>query len=315
MYNVSHYLEGCIKNIQIDEIDYEILMINDGSLDDSYDVANDLINVNSRIKVFSQTNKGLGGARNLGIKNANGKYILFLDADDILIKQNFQFLKEEVSEIIEFSSKNITSNNNILSEFHAKNVDEKLDGISYYNDYPSMFSACNKLYSKKFLSQHNLLFTEQIYIEDFEFNTRSFFLCKQIKSYDEQLQYFVQVENSITRNFDKQRKIKLVNDMLEVGYHIMNFTRNLTLSSLEKKFVKERLTYLTVDIIFHTLKNHLGDKFLREKINDLKKNNLYNLDYNLKHRNKDFFRKVLKFPFGLILIKFYLKKKYHEKKI
>lgn len=313
MYNVSQYLEKCIKNIQIDNIEYEILMIDDGSPDNSISIANDLARINKRIKVFSQKNKGLGGARNLGIKNATGKYILFLDADDILIKQDFQFLDEEVSEIIEFSSKNITSDNNIISEFNAENVTNPLDGISYYNIYPSMFSVCNKLYSKTFLSQYNLLFKEQIYIEDFEFNTRTFFFCKRIKSFNESIQYFVQVENSITRNSNKERKVKLVNDMIKVGYYIRDFTKNMKLSNLEMKFIQERFCYLTVDVIFHTLKNNLGNKFLLEKTDELKNSNLYNLDCRLKHRKKDFFRKILKFPFGLFIIKYYLKIKYDEK--
>ena len=301
MYNVSHYLEKCINNIKIENIDYEILMINDGSPDNSLEVANQLKKINPNIKTLSQDNKGLGGARNLGIKNATGKYILFLDADDILIKQDFKFLENENAEIIEYSSKNIDPDGVILSEFSANDICNSLDGISYAQNNPSMFSACNKLYSTAFFNSNNLFFEEHIYIEDFEFNSRAFLLTKSIKSSKEVFQHFVQMPNSITRNTDKSKKIKLVNDMVIVANSIQSFAHKIGKSNQD--FVKTRLTWLTIDVIYHSLKNNLGNKFLEDRLNDLKSNNLYHLDFVLNNRNKEMFRKILKVPFGLFMIK------------
>lgn len=310
MYNVSQYLEKCIKNINIENIDYEILMINDGSPDNSLELAGQLKAVKPNIKILSQENKGLGGARNLGIKNAIGKYILFLDADDILIKQDYKSLEEEHADIIEFSSRNVNESQNIISEFNANNVKECIDGILYAKNNPSMFSACNKLYSNRFLKANNLFFKEHIYIEDFEFNTRAFILTKSLKSYNSIIQHFVQMPNSITRNNDKIRKLKLVNDMIIVAHSINTFKENNNISN--STFIEERLTWLTVDIIYHSLKNNLGNIFLNEKINELKKNDLYRTNVKLKNINKERFRKLLNFPLGLSIIVFFLNLKYGD---
>lgn len=304
MYNVAHYLEKCINNIQIKDVAYEVLMINDGSPDNSLEVANQLKKNNPNITILSQENKGLGGARNLGIKNAKGKYVLFLDADDVLIKQDYQFLANEDADVIEYSSKNIDVNHNIISVFKANNVLSKLDGISYYENNPSMFSACNKLYANAFLNKYQLYFKEHIYIEDFEFNTRAFLLSQSIKSSSEVVQHFIQMPNSITRNNDKTRKIKLVNDMLIVAKSIQNFANKIEITN--QTFVNDRLTWLTVDIIYHSLKNKLGSVFLNEKINELKTNNLFHLDGVLRHNQKDLFRRILKIPLGLFMIKLIL---------
>lgn len=84
-YNAERYLSDCLKSVQ--EQGYtnlEILIIDDGSSDDTEQICNDFAKKDSRIVVLRQQNSGVSSARNNGIRNASGKYIQFLDADDIL---------------------------------------------------------------------------------------------------------------------------------------------------------------------------------------------------------------------------------------
>lgn len=295
MYNVENYLIDCIGNIKIEDIDYEIVMVNDGSPDNSFEVAKSLALTNSRIKVVSQENKGLGGARNLGINVAIGKYILFLDADDILVKQNYVFLKNTEEDIIEFSSKNIKSFEETLSTFKAENI-SSMRGIEYCLNFPTMFSACNKLYKRNYLIENDLSFRENIYIEDFEFNTRVFFLANSVSSKEEYIQYFFQSPNSITRNNNFSKKKKLVSDMVMIVEHIYNFKQQYELSIESNRYFNVRLTYLCTDIIYHTIKNKLPSEFLKENINFLYSKNFFYLQEHLTNRRKEFFRKLIKHP-------------------
>jgi glycosyltransferase involved in cell wall biosynthesis len=83
VYNVKPYLERCIKSVQRQTFkDLEIILVNDGSTDGSGDLAEQLAAFDSRIHVIHQENKGISGARNVGLHAASGEYVAFLDADD-----------------------------------------------------------------------------------------------------------------------------------------------------------------------------------------------------------------------------------------
>ena len=102
VYNVEKYIEKCIlsvvnNNLQINE--YEIIVIDDESPDNSVSIVRSMLKIHPQIKLISQKNKGLGGARNTGVLNASGEYVLFLDADD--------YLKENaLKNVITFASEN-----------------------------------------------------------------------------------------------------------------------------------------------------------------------------------------------------------------
>lgn len=95
MFNVAQYLRKCVLsafNQGLSTNEFEIIMVDDESPDNSLDIAKDMSKTHDNITVISQKNKGLGGARNTGITHAKGEYLLFLDADDYLLPNTFKFL-------------------------------------------------------------------------------------------------------------------------------------------------------------------------------------------------------------------------------
>ena len=85
IYNAEKYLSTCIESILSQGFeDFELLLINDGSKDNSLSICNDYAQRDSRIKVFDKPNGGVSSARNLGLDNATGEYVMFVDADDRL---------------------------------------------------------------------------------------------------------------------------------------------------------------------------------------------------------------------------------------
>ena len=92
-YNVVSYLEDCIESIMTGTYqDFEILLIDDGSVDGTGSLCDRFAEKYSVIQVFHTTNSGLSNARNLGIDHASGQYIGFVDADDVVAPNMFEAL-------------------------------------------------------------------------------------------------------------------------------------------------------------------------------------------------------------------------------
>ena len=87
IYNVEKYLRKCLDSVYSLNLDNkEVILVNDGSTDTSINILNEFKNkYPNKTKIISQKNQGLSEARNIGIKNSNGKYILFIDSDDFII--------------------------------------------------------------------------------------------------------------------------------------------------------------------------------------------------------------------------------------
>lgn len=107
VYNKKDYLTYAVQSIlEQDYTDYEIILVDDGSTDGSSSVCDHYKKEFGRIKVLHQSNKGVSAARNAGIEMAEGEYILFLDADDMLkkecLKECSDFFKEKRADFIQF---------------------------------------------------------------------------------------------------------------------------------------------------------------------------------------------------------------------
>ena len=95
VYNSEKFLKECLDSLADQTFeDFEVICINDGSTDNSMAILEDYANKDNRIKVYSQENKGVGAARNYGMELAEGKYINFLDSDDILSKNALKSVHE-----------------------------------------------------------------------------------------------------------------------------------------------------------------------------------------------------------------------------
>ena len=89
VYNVEKWLNKCIDSILVQSYNnLEIILINDGSTDKSGDICDNYSKKDYRIRVFHNKNKGLSYSRNFGVKNSNGKYVMFVDSDDFISDSN-----------------------------------------------------------------------------------------------------------------------------------------------------------------------------------------------------------------------------------
>ena len=139
VYNVSKYLEECLDSvIQQSFKDFEVLLINDGSTDDSLDLLEEVASRDSRVRVWSQFNCGAGSARNRGIELASGKHLIFIDPDDIFATDHvFSDLIDAMDKsgalICGGSLSLIKPSGKIKSEF---SFDESFYHVSYEREVP-----------------------------------------------------------------------------------------------------------------------------------------------------------------------------------
>lgn len=176
IYNVEEYLEECLESLihQINPFD-EIILINDGSTDHSANICVKYCQAYSNIKFISQENKGLGAVRNIGMANATGDYIVFIDSDDYVSRNMCQKIKESIYvyavDVLYYNALmqyDIPSNERPMT--HSAELDYcMMKGKEYlYKVFPEnhTFSACLSAYRKDFLKGNNIYFSEDTYFED-----------------------------------------------------------------------------------------------------------------------------------------------------
>lgn len=188
VYNVEKYLKQCLDSICNQTFrDIEIICVDDGSTDSSPDILKQYAEKDSRIKVITQENRGLGGARNTGFKYATGNYVYFIDSDDYLDLNALEKLHDNAvsnqSDIVLFKFKTVDDD----SRVHRKRLGFRIDDIFgdvNYNKFTftymeakkhvmnSAFSACLKLYKKAFVDEINFSFPENLHFEDVPVHVR-----------------------------------------------------------------------------------------------------------------------------------------------
>lgn len=199
VYKAEKTLSVCVESIRNQSIDsFELLLIDDGSPDQSGAMCDDYAVIDSRIRVFHQQNSGVSAARNKGLENARGEYICFVDSDDWV---KVDYLKELYDSLLVDEKKagliihgfiRCSSDASVLSEVRLMNR------ILYASDFDEAFTkdaicelgySCSKLYQLNLLREHNICFNEQVSCcEDLLFMLE-YLLCCDYISYGESMNY------------------------------------------------------------------------------------------------------------------------------
>ena len=175
VYNVRPYLERCLRSVLCQTYkDLEIIMVDDGSTDGSGELAEQLATLDSRICVIHQENQGLSGARNTGLRAAQGNYVVFLDSDDEwLLKDGIERLMQDTeSDIIIFKVVEIwpSGRKEYMSDYNIETLLSlpNAQSLFEYFVYNRLFraSAVLLLVRREFLIQHSIFFPLGLISED-----------------------------------------------------------------------------------------------------------------------------------------------------
>lgn len=245
MYNVEAYLPKCVDSIlNQTHRNIEVILVDDESPDHCGEIADAYKKKDPRVKVIHQKNKWLGGARNSGLKIAQGAYILFVDSDDYIRKdmceQLLAYIGEHDVDIVVFDMYHVDRQGNIIStssspiEPHV--VYQGAPGRSVLYDLiirtHTVNSACRKFYRRTLLTENNLFFDEEIrYAEDYEFCLRLFPMVESYVYLDQPFYFYVQNDESIMNKADPE----IVNKFIILFKYREEFIEKYGLESEENR--------------------------------------------------------------------------------
>lgn len=203
VYNASRYIDDCLKSVCSQTVcDIEIILINDGSKDDSDNKCRIWQSKDKRIKYYSQNNKGVSSARNFGIEKASSEYITFVDSDDLIRHDYCETLLKSVSADVDMVAMGMSRllNNQLIPIRYRLDPGcyqlEQLKRIVIDDGTMSGFtfqSACATLYRKSVIQNNGIRFDENIrFNEDGLFNVMYMMSCNNcvVVNYDEVIYYY-----------------------------------------------------------------------------------------------------------------------------
>ena len=294
VYNTEKYLRRCFDSvIAQDYKNLEIVIINDGSEDNSEQIINEYKNKYPElISYYKKENSGVADTRNFGIEKAQGDYIMFLDSDDYIDKALLKTLEEYVNkniDLIKFKLQRVNEEGKTL-EIVSGATFEKTTGEDGFNKLYStdvlLDSPCVYLIKKELFVKNSLKFTVGTEHEDFGLVPFIIVLAQTMVSVNFYGYYYVQSDNSITRNENYTKTIKKAYDALKHYDNAIVLIEILNINKITKQNLK---IYYTNAIILKAKELHNDEqkKYIKE-IKDRK------MTKNIKIRNmKQLIKKIL----------------------
>ncbi len=204
VYNTAPYLYRCLNSVINQRLrELEILVVNDGSTDNSLQILEEFAGKDARIKIINQKNQGLSVARNTGLECATGEYVAFLDSDDwfdpIMCYNMYRKALREKSDIVLCSITCVDSqtdqevgntycNEIFLPQKYFRQAFSVKDILPDFLSLPVF--ACSKVYRRAFLEQHRLRFIPHTFMEDNPFFFESFLHAERISALYARFYYY-----------------------------------------------------------------------------------------------------------------------------
>ncbi|MBR3893359.1 MAG: glycosyltransferase [Alistipes sp.] len=215
VYNVEKYIRECLDSIICQTFsDFEVLLIDDGSPDKSGDICDEYATKDPRFKVFHKPNGGVSSARNLGLENAQGEWVLFVDADDVIyndcLEKCYNIATEDNLDLLQFKfDREINKRNpqnNITSEV--------LSSADFLNIRHNVCAACSFI-KTSIIRDNSIRFNTNIKLaEDQLFILHAIKNSNRIKITNDVLYYYRPNEQSATNTAKVEAMIKSVSVLI-----------------------------------------------------------------------------------------------------
>ena len=286
IYNSEKYLPLCLNSVISQTLfNIEIICINDGSKDNSSQILNEYKNKDNRIKIIEQKNQGSGIARNNGIKISKGKFITFMDSDDLYPNKfilEFIFKKAIENKVIICGGgiRSFVGNNTKIRLLSILNISFYNNSLLNYSNYQYDFFYQRFIYNKNFIKRNKLFFPNYLRYQDPPFFIKTMYTAQQFYT-------IKNITNIYRKNIDKALNLKQVIDMFQGLKECLELSEKLKLYQL-----------------YNTTLNRINMKlFLKEAKRFSKKKKVRKLIVTLiKSINKEI---IKKYNFNFTLHKFY----------
>lgn len=229
-YNVQDFILKTLSSVLSQTYScYEIIIVDDGSYDSTYEIVYNRLQNLPNCKIIKKINGGVSSARNVGLHHAVGKYVYFLDGDDI-IEENFiesikLNLQDEDITLVGYSKEIINHKKQLYLPSKSKNyIKEYLSGKLY-------ICMSSIILKKDFLVENSIIFDENThYSEDREFIAKALYKAKQIKIIEKVLFHYIYRVGSAMNTADYTERRSTSLNAMERVYHL--FEQDKTLANL-----------------------------------------------------------------------------------
>lgn len=290
VYNVERHLPKCLDSI-INQAykNIEIILIDDGSTDNSGVICDEYKLKDNRINVIHQANHGIGYTRNIGLQNANGKFIGFVDSDDFIDENMFLRLYNEIIKTnadiaccanyrIEFGNEIRITHNNCNKKFFVNS-----EVLKSYLKCDFGFVLWNKLFTSNLIK--DIKFPSDKIGEDTKWLVEVFAEAKTVAYTKEPLYYYVKRENSLTEEM-KKYDLNMIQKSLDINKYVFNFVKNNNKDCLNI-VINNYITFLIQtyqDVCMNKNAKLLQNKILDEIRKVLINNHYYCINFKIKKK-------------------------------
>lgn len=280
VYNVEKYLSKCLDSVINQSYkNYECILVCDKSIDSSNKIAAEYAQKYNFKKLYYE-NTGLSEARNIGIDNSSGDYILFLDSDDYIEYDLLETLAKEINDedLVRFQVREV---------FNDKMVDWNQvacsgTGIECFSEITNFYYVENAwayCYKSSFYKNNNFRFMKDCIAEDYGLIPLIIAKAKKMKVIKYIGYNYLQRSNSLMNNNSYQRKLIKMEDMLKQSKFLVSEFKKIKNSDIFIRFIDDSLIYYSTTLKYKDFRKY-NKKFKKINVFD------YIIDHSLKHKIK-----------------------------
>lgn len=260
VYNTEKYLVKCLDSVINQTFkDIEIICINDGSTDNSFDILKKYQVIDSRVKILDKKNGGLSSARNVGIKHAKGKYITFVDSDDFIELNTYESLLSLFNnpkvDLVYFSTQLVIEDSRCRTQ-DERYFEHKYTGfVELSNEIIKKMDVCawNKIYKLSIIKKYEIRFPNGLWYEDNPFFWSYALVCDCAFFVDDKFYNYLIRTGSIMNQHNQRDKVyQKISHELDSLLCFEYLLHSLFRWSLFEKF-KPVLTNLFLEKIYESL--------------------------------------------------------------
>ena len=249
VYNVEKYLEKCVYSILNQSYkNLEVILVNDGSNDNSGKICDELSREDSRIKVYHKDNGGLSDARNYGVAKANGEYVGFVDSDDYIDQYMYENLYKAIrkynTQIAECGITRVYKNNKLRPHYDGEEYSLVVDREGYLKEYLEN----KKVYGAAVCKLLSIDLAKVLKFPDGKVYEDVFYTLELLKKVDKytlisgNYYYYYIRGNSITTKKFSSRDMDYIEIIDKIGEYTLNNYSKLK----EKLFIRQGFAYLSI---------------------------------------------------------------------
>ena len=298
-YNSALTLKNTVESIQLSGLnDFSIIIINDGSSDQTENVCKVLCDEYSNVSYINQDNAGVSRARNCGLEHAAGEYVWFFDADDSVLQGSLKTVHEKLytykPDMLIFGmcfdyyhNQRVYRTENYVYPGEGLYTEEEIDGkLMEIYQYNALTSSCNKVIRREMLMKNKIFYKEDMFLmEDFLFSLDCLQRCERVYMLSKALYHYHQSEDE----GNIYRRIKIIGSLSE---YVKPFRERLLkhpdiFSSMYFMMLRQKLWKANRKEIKMIAEDHMRNDYVAYSSNDIELNNeLKNRKYTkIRYRN------------------------------